>query len=142
MKKYYCIIFLIALCSIVGCDSPEAGGGTVSPNATETYIIDAVLCTSIEINRPAHITNIFLPGERVNLWVHWANVKIRQTVTAEWYDPDGYKVSEYSITFQGREDRQISICYIDTHRTSKTGEWLVKIYLDDIFMRSYLFSIN
>lgn len=130
------------LCTIAGCYKPDTGGTTVSPDATESYIIDAVLCTSIENNRPAHITNIFLLGEKVNLWIHWANVKTGQTVTTEWYDPNGYKRSEHSIKFQGREDRQISISYIDANSFTLTGDWLVKIYLDNKFIRSYLFSIN
>ena len=142
MKKYYFILFLIAICSLVGCTASDSGGNTVAPDATETYIIDAVLCTSIENNKPAQITNTFFLGERVNLWIYWANVKTGQTVTAEWYDPNGYQRNEHTVTFQAREDRQISITYLDMYSTAATGDWLVKVYLDDIFVRSYLFSVN
>ena len=142
MKKYCYIVFLIALCCIFGCTNPDAGGGTVSPDATEAYIIDAVLCTSIENGSPAHITNFFFFGERVNLWIHWANVRTGQTVTAVWRDPNGVKRNEHSITFQGRDDRQISISYIDMNTTAAGGDWLVEVYLNDKFMRSYIFSVN
>ena len=142
MKKFYFVMLIIALCSMVGCDDPKAGGGTVSPDATESYIIDAVLCTAIENNSPVSITNIFLPKERVNLWIHWANVRTGQTVTTTWHEPNGSKVGENTITFQGREDRQISISYVDLNNTTTHGEWLVKVFLDGKLMRSYLFVVN
>ena len=108
----------------------------------DAYIIDATLCTGIENSVPSGITNYFFTGERVNLWVTWANVSKDQKVTAEWYDPNGIKISEYSLNFQSNSDRQISISYLDLSTLANKGEWLVKLYLNNRFMRSYRFTVN
>ena len=143
MKKLFLIISLIALCFTVGCEGAKTGGDVVSPGMTDPYIIDAVLCVSIEDGKPVSITNLFLLGERINLWIHWANVKTGQTIKTTWHDPSNKQVGESNIIFQAREDRQISISYIDLNKTSTvTGEWLVKVFLDGVFMRSYLFTIS
>jgi len=143
MKKLFFIISLIALGVTVGCKEAKTGGDVVSPNMTDTYIIDAVLCVSIEDNKPVSITNFFLVGERINLWIHWANVKTGQIIRTTWHDPSNKQIGESSIIFQAREDRQISISYIDLNRASTaTGEWLVKVFLDDVFVRSYLFTVS
>ena len=138
------ILFVILAFSLIfySCDKSKSGGEVVTPGVDDAYIIDATLCTGIENSVPSGITNYFFTGERVNLWVTWANVSKDQKVTAEWYDPNGIKISEYSLNFQSNSDRQISISYLDLSTLANKGEWLVKLYLNNRFMRSYRFTVN
>lgn len=142
MKKILALILFFGSFILISCKDTTSGGEVVTPGALDAYIIDAALCTSVENSLPAGITNYFFTGERVNLWVNWANVAKGEKVTAEWYDPDNSKKSEYSVTFQSNADRQISVTYLDLATFASKGEWLVKLYIDDRFMRSYRFTVN
>jgi hypothetical protein len=142
MKKTLMLLIFICSFIIISCKETTSGGEVVTPGTTDTYIIDAALCTDIENSLPSGITNYFFTGERINLWVNWANTTKGQNVTAEWYDPNNSKSSEYNITFQSNADRQISICYVDVSTIATKGEWLVKLYIDNRFMRSYRFTVN
>jgi hypothetical protein len=142
MKKNIVLFFSFLSMIFYACSNNESGGTVVAPGESDPYIIDANLCTGITNNFPSGITNYFYPGERAYLWVHWANVSKGQTVTAEWWDPSNDKDSEYSTTFQSSSTKQISINYLDLGSFASTGEWQVKLYLDNSFMRSYRFVVG
>jgi hypothetical protein len=141
MKKILTLLFLMVMI-FVSCDKNDTGGTVLAPGENDPYIIEAVLCTGIYNNFPSGITNYFYQGERVNLWVHWANVSKGQKVTVEWWKPGNNKDSEYSANFQSTANKQISINYLDLSSFATTGEWTAKLFLDDKFMRSYRFIIG
>jgi hypothetical protein len=141
MKQLKYLVLLFAL-FFIACEKNETGGTVVAPGENDPYIIDAVLCTGIYNNYPSGITNYFYQGERVNLWVNWANVAKGQKVTVEWWKPGNNKDSEYSAYFQSTATRQISINYLDLSNFATTGEWIAKLYMDDKFMRSYRFVVG
>jgi hypothetical protein len=141
MKKIlpFLVIFSLVLLS---CGKNETGGSVVAPGENDPYIIDAVLCTGIYNNFPSGITNYFYQGERINLWVNWANITKGQKITVEWWRPGNNKDSELSRYFESSANRQISINYLDLSSFATTGEWIAKLYLDDRFMRSYRFIVG
>ena len=142
MKKILFPFFLVLLIFLASCDSNNSGGTVVAPGDTDAYIIDAALCTGITNNFPSGITNNFYTGDKVNLWIHWANVTKGQRVTVEWWTPGNSKTSEYTSQFQSTASKQISIHYLDLGSFASTGEWVAKVYLDDKFIRSYLFIVG
>jgi hypothetical protein len=142
MKKITLFVILILSVIFYSCDGSTSGGEVITPGVDDAYIVDAALCTGIENSAPSGITNYFFTGERVNLWVTWANVAKDQKVTAEWYQPDNTKLTDYTLYFQSNAERQISISYLDFSSLAAKGEWIVKLYLNNRFMRSYRFTVN
>ncbi|HEY9186618.1 MAG TPA: hypothetical protein VIR55_01815 [Ignavibacteria bacterium] len=142
IKIVYYLIILSVSFVFTNCNQTSGGGEVLTPGSEDPYIIDAVLCTSIENNSPSGITTNFYLGERVYLWVLWANVVKDDKVISVWYDPDNFKKSEYSVVFQSNANRQISISYLDISNFATKGEWIVKLYLNNHFMRSYRFYVN
>lgn len=142
MKSIILSILLSFGFIFVSCNGSSSGGEVVTPGIEDAYIIDAALCTSIENNLPSGITNYFFTGERVNLWVNWGNIIKGQKVKAEWYKPNNEKQAEYTVAFQSNAERQISINYLDLSSFADKGEWLVRLYIDSRFMRSYRFTVN
>ena len=141
-KIIYILIFFALSFHFINCNQTSGGGEVLTPGSDDPYIIDAVLCTSIENNSPSGITTNFFLGERVYLWILWSNVVKDDKVISVWYDPDNFKKSEYSVVFQSNANRQISISYLDISNFATKGEWIVKIYLNNHFIRSYRFYVN
>jgi hypothetical protein len=142
MKQIIFLLFLTGALIFAGCNGSSSGGEVVTPGVEDAYIIDAALCTGIENNLPSGITNYFFTGERVNLWVTWGNITKGQKVKTEWFDPQDEKISEYTVAFQSNAERQISISYLDISSFADKGEWIVRLYIDSRFMRSYRFTVN
>jgi hypothetical protein len=141
MKKHLFFLCILSLI-LVSCGKNDTGGTVLAPGENDPYIIEADLCTGIYNNFPSGITDYFYTGERVNLWVYWANVSNGQKVTVEWWSPGNNKDSEFSVSFQSTANRQISVNYIDLSSFASTGEWIAKLYLNNSFMRSYRFTVS
>jgi hypothetical protein len=142
MKKVVPVLIFFLIFVFYACNKSESGGTVIAPGENDPYIIDAVLCTGIFNNLPSGITSYFYTGEKVNLWVHWANVTKGQRVTAEWWNPNNSKENEYTTTFQSTANKQISINYLELSSFATKGEWQVKLFLDNSFMRSYRFIVG
>jgi hypothetical protein len=142
MKKILFIIFILFSFCFISCDKSDSVSNVVVPGDNDPYIIDAALCVRIENNLPYGITNYFILGKDVYLWVHWANVTKDQKVIVEWRNPDDNKEAESSVTFQSTTNKQVTLHKLNLSAFAKTGEWQVKIYLNNSFMRSYYFNVG
>ena len=128
--------------SLISCGNSDSVSNVIVPGENDAYIIDAALCVRTENNLPYGITNYFIRGNDVYLWIHWANVTKDQKVVIEWRTPNDSKESESSVTLQSTTTKQITIHRLGLSSFASTGEWQVKIYLNNAFMRSYYFNVG
>ncbi|MBI4689521.1 MAG: caspase family protein [Nitrospirae bacterium] len=83
------------------------------------------------------------------MWVKAENVEGRHTLRWEWITPDGQlylKTEDYDISKEGeRHDRVTGAHRIGIHseKAAKlTGEWKVKVYIDNYFKSSESFTVS
>ena len=140
-------VFAVMILSvlILGCDNNEGGKGVVEPLSDEPMVLESVMCLDIDDARPLGITDTFLESDDwIYVWIYWTNIEDRSTVRVAWFEPDE------NMPF--REDSQIvdsstgfAITWFFIERPDdgfEEGEWSVDIYLDGLFERSYLFTVE
>lgn len=127
-----------------GCGD-SGGSSSVEPFADEPMIVDSALCINVDNDRPDGITDTFLTSDdRVYIWLYWTNVEGTSTARAVWYKPDvDTPYREDSQVINSESGFGITWFYVDKPVSGfDDGEWLVEIYLDGEFQRSYLFMVN
>ncbi len=141
------IVLLPLMIALSGCSETSSGGsGFTDVGRDEPTIVDSVLAIEVFEDRPDGITTSFVAGvnERVYLWILWASVAKQHTVEVSWYSPDDdledppFWSEQQTLTSTTGE--KITWFYIDL--PDDTGEWLVDIYLDDLFERSHIFWVE
>jgi len=142
-KKALLFFTLFVFIGLISCSQINSGGGDVTaPNSNEPYVIESLLCSSLDVNNhPVGIATDFPAGYSVYLWVHWANVRGKHTVSVYWYDPNGEEQHRQTLSFNTQENHQITYFYIETSSSAIAGEWLVSLFLDGQFVRSLAFDI-
>jgi hypothetical protein len=137
-------ILLITLTFLsYGCES--GGSGSTEPLADEPMIVDSAMCINVSNDRPDGITNTFLSSDdRIYVWVYWTKVAGTSTAKAVWYQPDvdsAYR--EDSQVVRSESGFGITWFYLDKPAGGfNSGEWLLELYLDGVFQRSYLFIVS
>jgi hypothetical protein len=125
-----------------GCSQTEGGGsGGVGPSNTP-YLIEGLLCSNVTADqKPMAIADYFPIGERIYIWLHWANISGSHAVEVVWYDPDGDQVQQELFEISTKNSRFITWFFLDTTSNAEPGEWLVSVFLDQHFIRSYVFEL-
>lgn len=127
---------------IINCSQSEGGGsGGIGPDDAP-YLIEGILCSDISPEQmPVAIADNFPIGERIYIWLHWANIEGKHDVEVFWYDPDGDLVHEDYFGISTRNNRFINWFFLDTTSSAKPGEWIVSVFLDQQFIRSHVFDL-
>lgn len=133
-------IFILVL--IISCSQSDGGGsGGLGPD-DDPYLIEGILCSDISSDQmPVAIADNFPIGERIYVWLHWANIEGKHDVEVFWYDPDGDQVHEDYYEISSRNNRFINWFFLDTSSNAKPGEWIVSVFLDQQFVRSHVFDL-
>lgn len=138
--KYILVIFFLFLLGFTACDKTEGeGGGGLQPGSGEPYLIDGFVCGGIYEGSPLAIDNNFFPGEEVYLWLNWGNVEGEHNVRIIWLDPDDDVISDMDKSINSENGKYVNYFYIDTTDSAPTGQWIVEVHIDDMFVRSYAF---
>lgn len=138
----FAVIVLLAL--VTGCDDDGLGAGTVEPLADEPMILESIMCLDIDDARPVEITDTFLESDdRIYIWIYWYNVETVSRVEVVWFQPDDPLVwNEDSQTIDSSSGFAITWFSIkEPSNGFRDGDWLVEVYLDDLFERSYIFTV-
>jgi hypothetical protein len=137
-------IVVVLLILTLGCGE-EGGSGAVEPMADEPMVLESVMCLDVDDTRPVGITNSFLKSDaEIYVWIYWTNVEGRSTVEAIWFEPDKDSAFyEESQTIDSSTGFAITWFFIERPAGGfSEGEWSVDIYLDDLFERSHIFSVE
>ncbi len=121
----------------------EGESGVLTPESEEPYLIDGVLCLGIVNGKPDRITSYFTSEDVIYLWIEWDNLFEEHEISIYWYNPEGeLEYSSEPETIYSPNGRKVVWFSLEPSIPVKTGEWLVEIYLEGSFQRSYLFDIN
>jgi len=136
LAPFFLILFYL------GCGQTEGGGsGGVGPSSAP-YLIEGLLCSNVTPEqKPVAIADNYPIGDRIYVWLHWGNIEGKHTVELVWYDPDGDQVHQEMYDISTRNNRFITWFFLDTTSSAKPGEWLVSVFLDQNFVRSYVFDL-
>ncbi len=141
-------LFLIGII-FGGCDDAGSGGsGSMSLLRGEPVILDSALAINVSEDRPDGITDTFFDtSDRIYLWILWVNVEGRHTVEVNWFSPgadlDDPPFREDQMTFTSSMGDQVTWFFIDAPSGGfPDGEWLVEIFLDELFERSHVFDVK
>ena len=134
-------VALLAL--VVGCDE-DGDMGALEPLADEPMILDAVMCLQIEDGRPAGITDTFLESDdSIYIWIYWSGIDTTSTVEALWFEP-GDDTATLAESQTVSSSSGFAITWFSINRPDDNfaeGDWSVDVYLDNLFERSYLFTV-
>lgn len=125
--------------AVVACDDTSTSGVVVGP-LVGPRIMESQLALDVIGGAPAGITDIFAPGDFVNLWVHWGELEPPHIVDVVWYDP-GDQSFETSLEVSETAPEQVTVFTLELGDVAPTGRWEVEIYIDGEFMRSHLFLV-
>jgi len=144
--KYQLLIgvLLVASLFVAGC-SDSGGSAAIEPYADEPMIIESAMCIGDSNDRPDGITDTFLTtDDRIYVWLYWTNIEGTSSVRTVWYKPSQESaLREDTQTIRSDSGYGITYFYIDRPSGGfEEGEWIVEIYLDGEFHRSYLFYVD
>lgn len=131
--------FCSALAVLSACDDQQVTG-TVAEVLVGPRVAESLLALDVEDGVPIGITDIFVLGEFVNLWVHWEDLDPPHTVEVVWNDPDRLSLAT-DVELTARVSEQITVFTLELSGLSATGRWEVEVYLDGEFMRSHAFLV-
>ncbi len=144
-KFWFAFAVILLPLLIFGCAEEKGLSGVLEPSEDEPIILESVVCLDIEDDRPVGITDTFLASdERVCLWIYWINVEGSHTVEVVWFEPDDESPSlEEKVVIDSSSG--LSITWFSIEKPTNgfaRGGWLVNVYLDGLFERSYLFMVD
>jgi hypothetical protein len=139
MKLRYLPVAGALALAVVGCDDTSTSGAVVGP-LVGPRIVESQLALDVIGGAPAGITDIFAPGDFVNLWVHWAELEPPHLVDVVWYDPSDQSF-DTSLDLTENASEQVTVFTLELGDLAATGRWEVEIYIDGEFMRSHLFLV-
>jgi hypothetical protein len=125
---------------LTGCDEERTGGEVVGP-LLGPRVAESVLALEVIDGVPVGITDIFVQGEDVHLWVHWEDLHPPHEAEAFWFDPFAEQVGFTVLEITGRAAEQITVFTLELTEFSETGRWDVELYLDGEFQRSHSFLV-
>ena len=102
----YILFISLSLCA---CSQTEGGGsGGIGPS-NAPYLLEGLLCSDVTHDqKPIAIADYFPKGERIYIWLHWANISGAHSVEVVWYDPDGDQVHQELFEISTRNNRFIT----------------------------------
>jgi hypothetical protein len=130
---------LLAL-SLSACEDERVSGTVIGP-ISGPRVAESVLALAVIDGVPVGITEIFVQGEVVNLWVHWEALDPPHQAEAVWFDPFGNEVDFTILDIEGRAADQITVFALELTTISDLGRWEVELYLDGEFLRSHTFLV-
>ena len=142
---WFLTIMVILPVLILGCGDGEGGRGAVEPLADEPMILESIMCLDVGDTRPVLITNSFLESDKkIYVWMYWINVEDDSEVEVLWYEPDeDLPFREDSLVIDSSTGHSITWFFIERPKDGfAEGEWSVDIYLDGMFERSHLFTVQ
>jgi hypothetical protein len=129
-------LFLLSACS----DDEEARGQVVAP-PPGPRVDESVLALDVMDGVPLGITDFFLRGEVVHLWVRWERLVPPHAVEAVWLDPTGSEAASAVVTITDGATDQFTDFSLALAPSSTVGVWEVVLYLDDVLQRSHTFDV-
>ena len=138
------LVVMILPILIAGCGE-DATSGTLEPLSDEPIILESVTCLAIDDGRPAGITDSFLSSDdEINIWAYWTNIEDTYTIDAVWFEPGkDYAYQEDSQTVSSFSGFVITWFTLNRPLGGfAKGNWSVDIYVDDVFERSHLFTVE
>jgi len=122
------------------CADEKAGSELVGPLAGPR-VAESVLALGIWEGVPVGITDTFVPGEIVHLWVRWEKLEPPHVAEAVWINPSDDIVDTSVLDIDDGPAEQITVFTLDLSGMSPEGDWEVELWLDDEFHRSHLFFV-
>jgi hypothetical protein len=134
---------LAAVClgvlALTSCEDSNVSGIVVGP-LVGPRVQESQLALDIVDGAPLGITDIFVIGEYVNLWVHWIDLDPPHRVDVKWYDSLG-AVFETGVDLTQNVSEQVTIFTLEMSEFAPVGRWEVEVYMDDELMRSHIFIV-
>ncbi len=141
VKRLLGLGLLCAIASLVaGCEEERAGGSVIGPIAGPR-VAESVLALAVLDGVPVGITDVFVQGETVHLWVHWEALTPPHEAEAVWIDPLGNDVDATVLAIGGRAAEQVTVFSLALTALSETGRWDVDLYLDSELQRGHSFLV-
>ncbi|NIR43350.1 MAG: hypothetical protein GWN99_05370 [Gemmatimonadetes bacterium] len=139
MRLRYLVLASALVLGSSACDDTSSSGVVVGP-LVGPRVVESQLAMDVIDGAPAGITDIFAPGDFVNLWIHWAELDPPHVVDVIWFDPSD---QSFETTLDLTEDvsEQVTVFTLELGDFAPTGRWEVEIFIDGEFMRSHLFLV-
>lgn len=134
------VLVVILAATLPGCDDETSSGVVVGPLAGPR-VAESVLALDVLEGAPVGITQTFVQGEEVHLWVHWEALSPPHAAEALWFDPQAREVAATLLDITGQSPQQITVFSLDLTGVSELGRWDVELFLDGEFMRSHTFLV-
>ncbi len=159
MKKSYTVLFCLVLFSAAivlnGCEETKSGGsGVTDLGRGEPKIVESVTAIAVFDDRPDGITDTISAefNDQVFLWILWGNIDETHKIRVSWFSPEDDLDDEpfwsEEKTISSTTGEKITWFNINAPRGGlsgdqfQTGEWIVEVFLDDLFERSHLFFVE
>ena len=145
IRRFWLLSIAIVLPVLVVACGEEGGSGVLEPEADEPMVLESVMCLDIDEGRPIGIVSSFLDSdERIYVWIYWVNVEGEHTAKTVWFEGDAIlPFEEESQTFDSSTGFSVTWFFIaEPSDGFSKGEWSVEIYMDGLFERSYLFTVD
>jgi hypothetical protein len=136
--RYLPVAAALALAA-AACEDTSTTGVVVGP-LVGPRVVESQLALDVIGGAPAGITDIFAPGDFVNLWVHWAELDPPHTIDVIWYDPLDQSF-ETALELTDNASEQVTVFTLELGDLATAGRWEVEIFIDGEFMRSHLFLV-
>jgi hypothetical protein len=168
LRPYYLLLIglafaalLSAACGVLGGDEEDSSGGSTGSatpgNTGGVRIVQAVMGTDITPERQItrYATRAFPEGtSRVYAVLVMEGVEPGSEVTVRWFqlsadevEPDGHFVNEAGVTLTDENvnasgQARVALDFGSTEGALPNGDWLVRVYVDGVFVRTMGFVIS